>query len=179
MINLSRIAAHTVAAIVTVGAATAGVLGVAAPNADAATRAPTATIHDIKISVEPLHTGTAGSSYLDLVYRNRSTHTVALTGWSGLSLVGHGNGTQLGKPARWLTQPRAHRVLLKPGQSSRQVVAVANPGDFGSTRHHTARADGFRVYLPGSSSAVFVPFHLTASTRNVTQLQEEPIGAHS
>lgn len=177
MINLGKTAARAIAAALTLSAATAGVLTVAAPSADATTRAPAAHVKDIQISVKPIHVGTAGSSYLDLVYLNRSDRSVSITGWSGLSLVGHGNGTQLGKPARWLTNRRAVRIVLKPGQSTRQIVTVVNAADFGPTKHHTIRADGFRVYLPGSHAAVFVPFHLTASTRNVTQLQEDPIGA--
>ena len=177
MINFTKTAARAAAAALTVSAATAGVLSVAAPSADATTRAPAAHVQDIKISVEPIQVGTAGSSYLDLVYLNRSNRSVSLTGWSGLSLVGHGNGTQLGEPARWLTNRRAVRTVLKPGQSTRHIVSVVNAADFGPTKHHTVRADGFRVYLPGSRAAIFVPFHLTASTRHVTQLLEDPIGA--
>lgn len=173
--RLTRTIAASLFTLTTIG----GVgVAVAAPASAAGTarRAPTATVGDIRFGVQPINNPSAGHSYVDLTYTNRTDHNVQIRGFSGISVVADGNGTQVGRPTHWLTNQHPATVVLKPGQTTTELVTIADAGDFGPTRHHTVKADGFRVYLPGSRAAAFVPYHLTASTRNVSQLQANPVG---
>jgi hypothetical protein len=166
----------TVGGLATVSTATADAVPTSQPSAVAAT-APRATQRDIRIGVRPIHDSSAGHSYVDLTYRNVADHAVTIRGYAGISLVADGNGTQVGRPAVWLTNRRPVTVTLRPGQTTTEILTIADAADYGATKHHTVLADGFRVYLPGSRTAAFVPYRLLATTRNVAQLQVDPIGA--
>ncbi len=162
---------------VAVSAASAGFVLAAAPTADAMPIPPAATASDLSVRVSEAPTRSAGHFYLDLVYTNVSNHDVLVKGYAGISVVADGNGTQVGRPAVWLRNRRAVTVRLEPGDRATEIVSVADAGDFGPTSTHTVRADGFRIYVPGSRAAKFVPYTFTASTLDVAQLQAYPIGA--
>lgn len=175
----SRTARTVGTALLSLVAATGVVGGTLASttSAEAATVARPATVADIAFGVKPIDDGSAGHSYVDLTYRNTSHHRVTIHGYAGVSLVAHHNGTQVGRSAIWLTNRRPVTVTLKPGQQTTEIVSIADASSFGSPKHHTVTADGFRVYLPGSRAAAFVPYKVKATTRDVAQLQVDPIGA--
>lgn len=188
---INHLSGRRVAAVLAAAAVSTGLAATLSPAAQAATtspapavaahRAPAATAADLKITVKPIHDNSAGASYVDLVYTNVSRHAVSIKGYAGLSFVAHRTahhaGTQVGKPAVWLTNRRAVLVTLKPGQSTTQIVTVEDALNFGSPKHHTVMTSGFRVYVPGSRTSVFVKYRVLASTRHVAQLREDPIGA--
>lgn len=144
--------------------------------------APTATVpraraHDLKITVRVVHDSSAGSHYVDLRMRNVSGHAVRLRGFSGVSFVGHGNGTQLGRPADWNSAFAVHTVVLRPGATTAERVGITNAGNYGVSPRHIVDTDGFRVYVPLSRAAVFVPYHDQAVVGPAEdQLQVWPVG---
>jgi hypothetical protein len=155
---------------------TVATLGTA--TAAAATH-PAATVSDITVTAKKIDNASAGHSYVRLVLTNTGKRTVSIKGFSGISFVGYGNGTQVGRPATWLHDHPTRTIILKPGQHTGELVQIADPGVYGPTKGHTVTADGFRVYLPGERAAEFAPLHVRATTRHVTQLAAEPVGVTS
>ena len=142
------------------------------PTADAAA-APPATVRDLHVGVKPIHNSSAGHYYVWLTFKNKSKHRVSIYGYSGVSFVAHGNGTQVGLPASWQHDHHPKKVVVAPGKSTKELVTIADAGVYGGK---TVKTDGFRVYIPGSKAAVFVPYKTKATTKHVRQLAAEPVG---
>lgn len=171
MINVRRTISAAAIAAATAGA----VAGLGPATAQAATPRE-ATVNTIRVTVVPVENSSAGHYYVRLVYTNISHHAVWIKGFSGVSFVADGNGTQVGEPAIWESGHRPRRHVLQPGQHVRELVAITDADLYGPTRGHSVISDGFRVYLPDETRALFVPYHTLATTRHVHQLAEEPIG---
>jgi len=92
---------------------------------------------------------------------NISTHSCAVQGYGGLSYVGKGNGTQIGAAAQ-RTPSSTPLVVLAPGQRAVSAVSMTTSGPYPRRVCHPAKVDGFRVYVPDSTVAQFVPFKTTA-----------------
>lgn len=142
------------------------------PTADAVS-APPATVRDLHVGVKPIDNSSAGHHYVWLTFRNTSQHRVSMYGYAGVSFVAYGDGTQVGLPASWRHDQRPKRVVLAPGKTTKELVSIANAGAYGG---RTVKADGFRVYIPGSHAAVFVRYPTQATKKPVHQLVAEPIG---
>ena len=76
-------------------------------------------------------------------------------GFPGVSFVGDGNGTQLGAAAD--EDGASHgAVALQPGDSARAALRIAQAGNYAAAECDPSDADGFRVYPPGQTDALFV-----------------------
>lgn len=171
MINFNkRLIASAAVAVAGLGV-TAGTAVLPAADASAT---PPAKASDLRIRAKAIDNSSAGHHYAWLTFRNTSDHKVSLRGFSGTSFVAYDNGTQVGKSADWQHDHKPVTKVLDPGERTKELVTMADPGVFGSG--HTVTADGFRVYIPGSRAAVFVPYKTKVSTRNVEQLAVQPIG---
>lgn len=102
----------------------------------------------------------------DIVVRNVSGRTCRSGGYGGLSYVGGGDGTQVGAAAeRDSSGPRPHAIVLLPGGRARSQVSATVAGVYPKHTCRPAHVDGFRVYLPNETHAVFVA-HPTTGCRN-------------
>ncbi len=121
--------------------------------------------------------GAAGHLEMRLLVKNTSNQPCFMDGYPGVSLVGKGNGTQLGAAAeRNLAQPSAGQVTLAPGASAQAALRYTQAGNYQSACSQTA-ADGLRVYPPGATDALYIPQPLTACTEDSVVLLQ--IGAFS
>ncbi|MFD1720892.1 DUF4232 domain-containing protein [Amnibacterium endophyticum] len=102
--------------------------------------------------------GGAGSEVYDVLFTNTGGGSCVLRGAPGVSVVGGGNGTQLGEPAA-RNQADAVDVRLAPGQAAGaplQVVDIRDGGGPLGSACRVRKGDGFRVYPPHSKKAIFV-----------------------
>jgi hypothetical protein len=100
--------------------------------------------------------GAAGSYGVGIVLTNTGDRTCTLQGWPGVSLVGGGDGTQIGAPAA-LDRATPHETLsLAPGDEVQSIVQVARAGLYDAAECEPTATDGFRVYPPGSVRSLFV-----------------------
>lgn len=101
--------------------------------------------------------GGAGSEYYDVLFTNTGGSTCALRGTPGVSVVGNGNGTQLGKPADRI-QSGVKTVRLAVGQTVAAPLKVVDIGTDGGPLDGCTvqKGDGYRVYAPHSKKAVLV-----------------------
>ncbi|WP_375426663.1 DUF4232 domain-containing protein [uncultured Friedmanniella sp.] len=138
------------------------------------------TVTDLSVGVRAAAGGAAaGSNYVLLTYRNTGADTCVLTGFPGVSFVGHGDGTQLGDPAVRNHANSASPVRLVAGATATSLLQIANAGNYSATDCAPTTADGFRVYPPGSRASVFVRFPASAcqrSTAGSPQLSVSPVG---
>ncbi|MFI5061665.1 MAG: DUF4232 domain-containing protein [Actinomycetales bacterium] len=100
--------------------------------------------------------GAAGSVEVTLVLTNTGSTDCFLQGWPGVSFVGNGNGTQLGKAADFDRSTPHPTVKLAPGGTAKAPLRITNALNYPSSDCSPAQADGFRVYPPGSTDALFV-----------------------
>lgn len=98
--------------------------------------------------------GAAGSTIVPIVFTNTGNTPCELHGFPGVSFVGDGNGTQLGAAADQDTSVAITQNTLAPGSSVQAPLKVSQAQNYqGCT---VVTADGFRVYPPHSTTAVFV-----------------------
>lgn len=111
---------------------------------------------DIGVGVYPLDAG-AGSLHYRVLFTNTGGTTCVLRGTPGVSVVGDGNGTQLGKAATSI-QSGVKTVSLQAGDSVSAQLKVTNIGTNGGPLSGCTvqQGDGYRVYPPHSTRAFFV-----------------------
>ncbi len=101
--------------------------------------------------------GGAGSEYYQVLFTNTGGSTCELRGAPGVSVVGGGDGSQIG-PAADRAQDGVKTLQIAVGATVVADLKVVNIGDSGgplqgcTVRH----GDGYRVYAPHSTRAVFV-----------------------
>lgn len=118
----------------------------------------------------------AGHRYGFIVLRNTSGHACHTGGYSGVSYVGDGNGTQIGAPAVRTDRSAVATYVLRPGQRLRSPLDEVSAFNFPRSTCRRAHVDGFRIYVPESTLAQYVP-HPTTGCRNhhVKLLFEKPL----
>jgi hypothetical protein len=114
---------------------------------------------NLSVQVEPGEAA-AGSTYSNIVFSNTGTGECALRDYPGVSVVGHGNGGQLGAPAdRAEASSGISTVTLAPGGTAVAQLQEVNIGDGGGPLAGNCESepgDGYRIYPPHSFDAVFV-----------------------
>ncbi|MBW4041038.1 MAG: DUF4232 domain-containing protein [Acidobacteria bacterium] len=101
----------------------------------------------------------AGAGSLDstVLFTNTGGEACELRGTPGVSVVGDGNGTQLGKPATGIQNGVVTRTL-QPGATIASQLRITNIGTNGGPLPGCTvrKGDGYRVYPPHSTRAFFV-----------------------
>jgi hypothetical protein len=102
----------------------------------------------------------AGQSLRYITLANTGRTVCRLTGAPRVSIVGHGDGTQIGAPADAVKQGAPPVVALAPGEAARAALhytVVTEGGGPFDAACDAERADGYRVYPPASSRSLSVP----------------------
>jgi hypothetical protein len=101
--------------------------------------------------------GGAGSEYDDVLFTNTGGTACALRGTPGVSVVGGGDGEQLGKAADRI-ETGVKTLTLQAGDTVSAPLKVVNIGtDGGPLEGCTVqKGDGYRVYPPHSTRSIFV-----------------------
>ncbi|TQJ08275.1 DUF4232 domain-containing protein [Lapillicoccus jejuensis] len=124
----------------------------------------------------PAGGGSAGHVAVQLIATNKGSTVCTTQGFPGVSLVAGGTGQQLGAAADRATGQSAPLMRLEPGKTAVATIQVAQAANFPSCSETTA--SGFRVYLPGTTAAAYVPYSLQACANpSVHQLQVQPFNA--
>jgi Protein of unknown function (DUF4232) len=122
--------------------------------------------------------GAAGSTYDTVRLTNTGTATCMLYGYPGVSLVGHGNGTQIGAAADRDNSVAPTAVHIGPGGSTTFVVRLVQAGSYPRSTCSPTPADGFRIYPPGSTAALYLPLKAATGCAKTTVhlLTVRPVG---
>lgn len=103
-------------------------------------------------------------TYGRIVLKNVSDSTCLIHGYGGLSYVGHGDGTQIGAAAD-RTGGTVPTIALEPGKRVISRVVETSYAPYPKRKCHPTPVDGFRVYVPNSTTALYIP-HPTTGCRN-------------
>ncbi|GAA2749922.1 hypothetical protein GCM10009869_07640 [Amnibacterium kyonggiense] len=100
--------------------------------------------------------GGAGSVGYQVLFTNTGGTPCALRGTPGVSVVGDGNGTQLGRPAT-RNQSDVRTLTLQAGDTVAAPLSIVNIGTNGGPLDGCTvrKGDGYRVYPPHSTTAFF------------------------
>ncbi|MFG2987373.1 DUF4232 domain-containing protein [Streptomyces sp. NPDC048258] len=146
---LTRAAAIASAALLATTGASVGVT-----QASALPRTPTCHVADLDLAVgEP--EGTAGSLHYPIMFTNTSTHTCALRGYPGVSVV-DARHHQIGTSAIRTGEP-VDTVSVFPDDTVTAVLRTNSPAVVPSCRPTSTYV---KVYPPNSFQAVQIPYHL-------------------
>jgi hypothetical protein len=119
--------------------------------------------------------GAAGSRIGDLLLTNISRHSCWTRGYPGVSYVGSGNGTQIGRAATW-DAGVVRTIVLSPGQHAAAAIRMVNVQNYPAAVCRPTPVDGLRVYVPGSRLAKFIPFRTTGCrSTSVTTIFVKPL----
>jgi len=111
---------------------------------------------DLAGSITTGNGGAAGSVEPYLVLTNTGGSACTLQGWPGVSLVGGGNGTQIGAPATLDRSGEHATVTLQPNGSAHAPLRLTQADNYDAAVCDPRPADGFRVYPPGEKDALYV-----------------------
>jgi hypothetical protein len=95
---------------------------------------------------------------------NVSNHACHTAGYGGVSYVGGGNGTQIGRAAD-RDAGTVRTIVLQPGQRVVSDISETVAGVFSHAKCRPAAVDGFRVYVPNATKSQFIA-HRTTGCRN-------------
>ncbi len=103
----------------------------------------------------------AGMSHVfgNLRLTNVSHHACRTGGYGGLSYVGKGNGKQIGAAASREPGTRVRTLTVAPGARVVSRVSMTTTGPYDRKVCRPVGTGGFRVYVPNSYVAQFVPYH--------------------
>jgi hypothetical protein len=87
---------------------------------------------------------------------NSSGAACTLQGWPGASVVGGGNGAQLGRAAGLDRSAPHPTVALAPKGAAHFTIRIVRPASVSNAECHPRVADGFRVIPPGETHSLFV-----------------------
>lgn len=154
---LGAVATAVLLTVGLIGAPAAPALATTAPAGSEYQQCSTSTLSTSVVNDD--EAAGAGQRLALVTFKNVGTGVCRLTGAPGISLVGHGDGTQLGQPAEREQAGAPLIVVLGPGDSARaglQYTFVDQGGGPFDTACAAERADGYRVYPPHSTRSVFV-----------------------
>lgn len=116
--------------------------------------------------------GSAGHQEMQVIATNTGPTQCTLQGYPGVSLTAPGSGAQLGASADRVAGD-SPLMRLEPGKTAVSSILVAQAGLYANCGATTAA--GFRVYLPGQTTAIFAPFQISACrSASVHQLSVKP-----
>ena len=100
--------------------------------------------------------GAAGHTGVRIEFTNTSSESCSMHGFPGVSFVGDNNGTQIGAPAQRESGAPEATVDLAPGGTAYAALLIANAQNYDEATCQPTPVDGFRVYPPNSTTALFV-----------------------
>jgi hypothetical protein len=119
--------------------------------------------------------GTAGSVYRPVIFTNTSESTCTLFGYPGVAYVAPKTGKQVGAAATRNHRHASTTVSIKPGGHAAALLQLVDYQNYGKSSCKPATVSGLRVYPPGASKALYVPFahDKKACSTDVHQLSVE------
>ncbi len=119
--------------------------------------------------------GTAGSRYGDVRLTNVSRGSCWTRGYPGVSYVGLGNGTQVGRAAARVAAPIT-TITLAPRQHADALIRMVNVQNYPASVCRPTVVDGLRIYVPDSTLAKFIPYRtLGCRSTSVTTIWVKPL----
>ncbi|MBR7839513.1 DUF4232 domain-containing protein [Actinospica durhamensis] len=127
--------------------------------------------------------GTAGSVYVNIVFKNLNNAPCTLYGYPGVSFGKGGPGTgvtltQVGAPADKNPAVAKTLVTLQPGGYAYATLQIGDAGNYPSATCNPTPTTYLMVYPPNTSNQLYIPYTSTACTSSsVVTLHVEAVQA--
>lgn len=119
--------------------------------------------------------GTAGSVYVDIVFKNLNNQPCTLYGYPGVSLGGGSPVQQVGQPAGRNPQVSPAKVVLQPQGEAFAVLQIGDAGNYPSSTCQPTATTYLQVYPPNDSNLLYIAYDTTGCRGNVVILQVEAV----
>ena len=118
----------------------------------------------LAVSLDTNGSGTAGSVYYTLKFKNTSSQSCTLAGYPGVSGV-NASGGQLGSAAGRNATTAANTVTLASGASATATLQVTEVGNFTASTCQPTTAAGLRVFAPNQTVSTRIAFSFGACAK--------------
>ena len=102
--------------------------------------------------------GTAGSTYVNIVFTNISGKTCTVYGYPGVSLAGGTPVTQIGLSATESTAAPRTLVTLTAGSVGNALLQIVDAGNFPSASCAPVNATYLQIYPPNQTTPIYLQF---------------------
>jgi hypothetical protein len=119
--------------------------------------------------------GTAGSIYVNIVFKNLDNKPCTMYGYHGVSL---GAGTpvqQVGQPAGRNPQVSPKLVTLQPGGHAYAILQIGDAANWPPPTCQPVPTTYLQVYPPNTSNLLYVAYDSTGCKGNVVTLHVEAV----
>lgn len=127
--------------------------------------------------------GTAGSVYVNIVFKNLNTTACTLYGYPGVSFGKGGPGTgttltQVGAPADKNAAVAKKVITLQPGGYAYAILQVGDAGNYPSATCDPTPTTYLMVYPPNTTNQLYIPYKSTAcASTSVVTMHVEAVEA--
>jgi hypothetical protein len=119
--------------------------------------------------------GTAGSVYVDLVFKNLNNQACTLYGYPGVSFGAGTPVTQVGQPADRNPAVSSTLVTLQPGAKAYAVLQIGDAGNYPAGTCQPANTTYLQVIPPNTSNTIYVAYNSTGCKGNVVTMHVEAV----
>ena len=119
--------------------------------------------------------GTAGSIYVNLVFKNLNNKPCTMYGYPGVSF---GAGTpvqQLGQPAARDPRTSPSLVTLQPGGYAYAILQIGDAANWPPTTCQPAPTTYLQVYPPNTNNLLYVAYDSTGCKGNIVTLHVQAV----
>ena len=119
--------------------------------------------------------GTAGSIYVNIVFKNLNNKPCTMDGYPGVSF---GAGTpvqQLGQPAARDSRTNPSLVTLQPGGYAYAILQIGDAANWSPTTCQPAPTTYLQVYPPNTSNLLYVAYDSTGCKGNIVTLHVQAV----
>ena len=165
---MKRTLRRLTAAAAAVSALGAGAAVTASP-ASARTDVQRCGLLQLKVTLAYGQGGGAGNFYWYLDFQNTGHYTCQLYGYPGVSAI-DANGTQLGPAAGRSPYVPPQYVDIMPGRTAHAILHYTQAQNYNPSACKPEPATDLRVYPPGDTYSVKLPFSSDVCTTNIDVL---------
>lgn len=119
--------------------------------------------------------GTAGSVYVNIVFKNLNNKPCTLDGYPGVSFGAGTPVTQVGQPADRNPAVSPKVVTLLPGGHAYAVLQINDAGNFPSGTCQPTATTYLQVYPPNTTNQLYIAYNSTGCKGNVVTLHVEAV----
>lgn len=119
--------------------------------------------------------GTAGSVYVNIVFKNLNNQACTLDGYPGVSFGAGVPVQQLGQPAARDPRTNPSLVTLQPGGYAYAILQIGDAHNWSPTSCVPTATTYLQVYPPNTSNQLYVAFDSTGCKGNIVTLHVQAV----
>ena len=124
-----------------------------------------------------LSQGAAGSTYVNLTFKNLNNAPCTLRGYPGVSFGAGTPVTQVGQPASRDSSVAPVTVTLAPGGYAYATLRIVNALNYPSSTCNPVHTTWLQVYPPNSFNQLYVPYDTNACSSSIVTLSIQVVQA--